>query len=202
MRHRSVAELMTPTAVSVGRQTTFKEIARLLDEFDITAVCVVDEENRPLGVVSEADLVRHHVAGSGPDTAGALMSSPAVVARPDGSVVRAARVMDRAEVKRLPVTGDDGRLVGVLSRSDLVRLFLRRDRAIQEEIVEDVMTRTLGLRPSDISVEVEDGRVTLSGRVRRPGLVPVLLRLCNSVDGVVGVVDRLRSDNETSGTGE
>ncbi|MEU2508981.1 CBS domain-containing protein [Streptomyces sp. NPDC007863] len=201
MRHRSVAELMTPTAVSVGRQTTFKEIARLLDEFDITAVCVVDEENRPLGVVSEADLVRHRVVGSGPDTAGALMSSPAVVARPDWSVVRAARVMDRAGVKRLPVTGDDGRLVGVLSRSDLVRLFLRRDRAIQEEIVEDVMTRTLGLHPSDIAVEVEDGRVTLSGTVRRPGLVPVLLRLCNSVDGVVGVVDRLRRDDETSDTG-
>ncbi|MER5736846.1 MULTISPECIES: CBS domain-containing protein [unclassified Streptomyces] len=202
MRHRSVAELMTPTAVSVGRQTPFKEIARLLDEFDITAVCVVDEEDRPLGVVSEADLVRRHVAGSGIDTAGALMSSPAVVARPDWSVVRAARLMDRAGVKRLPVTGDDGRLVGVLSRSDLVRLFLRRDRAIQEEIVEEVMTRTLGLHPSDVSVEVEDGRVTLSGTVRRPGLVPVLLRLCNSVDGVVGVVDRLRRDDRTSSTGK
>ncbi|KAA6215721.1 CBS domain-containing protein [Streptomyces filamentosus] len=202
MRHRSVAELMTPTAVSVGRQTPFKEIVRLLDEFDITAVCVVDEENRPLGVVSEADLVRRHAAGSGTDTAGALMSSPAVVAHPDWSVVRAARVMNRAEVKRLPVTGTDGRVVGVLSRSDLVRLFLRRDRAIQEEIVEDVMTRTLGLHPSDISVEVEDGRVTLSGTVRRPGLVPVLLRLCNSVDGVVGVVDRLRRDDRTSSTGK
>ncbi|WP_030748793.1 CBS domain-containing protein [Streptomyces griseus] len=201
MRHRSVAELMTPTAVSVGRQTPFKEIARLLDEFDITAVCVVDEENRPLGVVSEADLVRRHTAGSGTGTAGALMSSPPVVARPDWSVVRAARVMDRAKVKRLPVTGDDGRLVGVLSRSDLVRLFLRRDRAIQEEIVEDVMTRTLGLHPSDISVEVEDGRVTLSGTIRSPRLVPVLLRLCNSVDGVTGVVDRLQRDDRPPRTG-
>ncbi|WP_282693793.1 CBS domain-containing protein [Streptomyces sp. CC208A] len=191
MRHRSVAELMTPTAVSVGRDTSFKEIARLLDEFDITAVCVVDEEERPVGVVSEADLVRRRAAGSGLDTAGGLMSSPAVVARPDWSVVRAARVMDRARVKRLPVVGDDGRLLGVLSRSDLIQLFLRRDRAIQEEIVEDVVTRTLGLNPSDLSVEVEDGRVTLSGTVSRPGLVPVLLRLCNSVDGVVGVVDRL-----------
>ncbi|MFF5338480.1 CBS domain-containing protein [Streptomyces sp. NPDC013181] len=202
MRHRSVAELMTPTAVSVGRRTPFKEIARLLDEFDITAVCVVDEENRPLGVVSETDLVRRHEAGSSQDTAGALMSSPAVVAHPDWSVVRAARVMDRARVKRLPVTGDDGRVVGVLSRSDLVRLFLRRDRAIQEEIVEDVLTRTLGLRPSDVSVEVEDGRVTLSGTPRRPGLVPVLLMLCNSVDGVVAVVDRLRRDDRIPAPGK
>ncbi|GEB55287.1 CBS domain-containing protein [Streptomyces gardneri] len=195
MRHRSVADLMTPTAVSVGPGTTFKEIARLLDEFDITAVCVVDESNRPLGVVSEADLVRRRAAGAVLDTAGALMSSPAVVARPEWSVVRAARVMDRTRVKRLPVV-DDGRLVGVLSRSDLVQLFLRRDRAIQEEIVEDVVTHTLGLSPSALSVEVEDGRVTLSGTVRRRSLVPVLLRLCNSVDGVVGVVDRLRYEDD------
>ncbi|MEU3744159.1 MULTISPECIES: CBS domain-containing protein [Streptomyces] len=195
MRHRSVADLMTPTAVSVVPDTTFKEIARLLDEFDITAVCVVDDANRPLGVVSEADLVRRRAAGTGPGTAGALMSSPAVVARPEWSVVRAARVMERAGVKRLPVV-DDGRLVGVLSRSDLVQLFLRRDRAIQEEIVEDVVTHTLGLSPSALSVEVEDGRVTLSGTVRRRSLVPVLLRLCNSVDGVVGVVDRLGYEDD------
>ncbi|WP_328490545.1 CBS domain-containing protein [Streptomyces zaomyceticus] len=196
MRHRSVADLMTPTAVSVGPGTTFKEIARLLDEFDITAVCVVDESNRPLGVVSEADLVRRRAAGAVLDTAGALMSSPAVVARPEWSVVRAARVMDRTRGKRLPVVDDDGRLVGVLSRSDLVQLFLRRDRAIQEEIVEDVVTHTLGLSPSALSVEVEDGRVTLSGPVRRRSLVPVLLILCNSVDGVVGVVDRLRCEDD------
>ncbi|WP_306324734.1 CBS domain-containing protein [Streptomyces venezuelae] len=196
MRHRSVADLMTPTAVSVVPGTTFKEIARLLHEYDITALPVVDEENRPLGVVSEADLVRHRATGERPGTAGGLMSSPAVVARPEWSVVRASRVMNRARVKRLPVVDDDGRLVGVLSRSDLVRLFLRRDRAIQEEIVEDVITRTLLLSPSDLSVEVVDGRVTLSGTVRRHGLVPVLLRLCNSVDGVVGVVDRLRYEDD------
>ncbi|OKJ18079.1 hypothetical protein AMK23_35855 [Streptomyces sp. CB02130] len=195
MRHRSVADLMTPTAVSVVPGTTFKEIARLLDDFDITAVCVVDESNRPLGVVSEADLVRRRAAGDRPGTAGALMSRPVVVARPEWSVVRAARVMERARIKRLPVIDDDERLVGVLSRSDLVQLFLRRDRAIQEEIVEDVVTHTLMLSPSALSVEVEDGRVTLSGTVRR-SIVPVLLRLCNSVDGVVGVVDRLRYEDD------
>ncbi|WMX48447.1 CBS domain-containing protein [Streptomyces roseicoloratus] len=198
MRHRSVSDLITPTAVSVVPGTTFKEIARLLDEFDITAMPVVDESNRPLGVVSEADLVRHSATGERHGTAGALMSSPAVVARPEWSVVRAARVMDRAKVKRLPVVDVDGRLVGVLSRSDLVQLFLRRDRAIQEEIVEDVITRTLALSPSDVSVEVEDGIVTLSGTARRPGLVPVLLRLCNSVDGVVEVVDRLERENDAT----
>ncbi|NBE50269.1 CBS domain-containing protein [Streptomyces boluensis] len=199
MRHRSVADLMTPMAVSVAPETTFKEIARLLDEYDITAVPVVDEAYRPLGVVSEADLVRRRLHGAGADTAAALMSSPAVVAHPQWSVVRAARVMDREKVKRLPVVDGTGVLIGVLSRSDLVQLFLRRDRAIQEEIVEDVITRTLRLSPSALTVEVMDGRVTLSGTVRDPDVVPVLLRLCDSVDGVVTVVDRTRREDVPTG---
>ncbi|MFE9846153.1 CBS domain-containing protein [Streptomyces goshikiensis] len=128
MRHRSVADLMTPTAVSVQRGTPFKEIARLLKEFDISAVPVVDAA---------------------------------------------------------------GRLIGILSRSDLIQRFLRRDHAIQGEILEEVVTQTLGLNPSSLSVEVTDGLVTLSGRVSRRSLVAIVLRLCQSVDGVVDVVNRL-----------
>ncbi|MFB6613049.1 CBS domain-containing protein [Streptomyces sp. NPDC056367] len=190
MRHRSVAELMTPTAITVRPATAFKEIARLLREFDITAVPVVDETGRPVGVVSEADLLRRRTAGASP-TAGDLMTSPAVTARPDWSVVRAARVMQRHGVKRLPVVDEDGRVSGVLSRSDLIGLFLRQDHAIQEEIVEDLLTRTLGIAPSSISVVVGDGLVTLSGTVSRPELLPVIVRLCQSVDGVVDVDNRL-----------
>ncbi|MER6096501.1 CBS domain-containing protein [Streptomyces sp. NPDC001728] len=195
MRHRSVADLMTPTSVCVRPDTSLREIARLLHEFDITAVCVVDEANRPLGVVSERDLVRRQANGGGGNSAGELMSSPAVVARPEWSVVRAARVMDRQGIKRLPVVDEEGAVLGVLSRSDLVQLFLRRDRAIQEEIVEDLLTRTLRLSPSAVNVEVVDGVVTLSGVLPRRGLTPVVMRLCGSVDGVVGVVDRLRYDD-------
>ncbi|MDI9885124.1 CBS domain-containing protein [Streptomyces sp. HNM0645] len=191
MRHRSVADLMTPDAVAVVPGTTFKEIARLLDEFGISAVPVVDADGRPLGVVSEADLVRRQASGGGAPTAEGLMTSPAVVARPEWSVVKAARVMEKNRIKRLPVTDDTGRVIGVLSRSDLIQLFLRRDRAIQEEILEDVLTRTLRLSPSALSVEVADGRVTLSGTVPRRSLVPVTVRLCESVDGVVDVTDRL-----------
>ncbi|MFF0428137.1 CBS domain-containing protein [Streptomyces sp. NPDC004520] len=195
MRHRSVADLMTPTVVSVLPGSSLKEIARLLDEFDITAVCVVTEANHPLGVVSERDLVRRQADGGGASTAGELMTSPAVVARPEWSVVRAARVMDRQGVKRLPVVDEEGAVVGVLSRSDLLQLFLRRDRAIQEEIVEDVLTHTLRLPASAVNVEVADGLVTLSGVLPRCGMGPVVMRLCGSVDGVAGVVDRLRYDD-------
>ncbi|MFE2547384.1 CBS domain-containing protein [Streptomyces sp. NPDC059355] len=190
MRHRSVADLMTHTAVTVRRTTAFKEIARLLKEFDITAMPVTDETGHPVGVVSEADLLRRRHAG-GAATAEELMTSPAVTARPEWNVVRAARVMQRHRVKRLPVVDEEGRVVGVLSRSDLIQLFLRRDHAIQEEIIEDVLTRTLHLAPSAVTVEVDDGLVTLSGTVPQPALLPVVVRLCRSVDGVVDVDSRL-----------
>ncbi|MCX5613224.1 CBS domain-containing protein [Streptomyces sp. NBC_00047] len=201
MRHRSVADLMTPTAVSVRRGTPFKEIARLLDEFDITVVPVVDESERPVGVVSEADLLRRRDGGSGATTASDVMTSPAITADPDWSVVRAARVMRKHSVKRLPVVDATGRLIGILSRSDLLQLFLRRDHAIQEEILEDVLTRTLRLSPSDLTVEVTDGVVTLSGTVGRHSLVPIVVRLCQSVDGVVDVINRLNYQHEDMSLG-
>ncbi|AWZ03472.1 MULTISPECIES: CBS domain-containing protein [unclassified Streptomyces] len=196
MRHRSVAGLMTPTAVSVRRGTPFKEIARLLKEFDISAVPVVDEAERPVGVVSEADLLRRPGSGNGSNTAADVMTSPAITAQPEWSVVRAARVMRKHQVKRLPVVDATGRLIGILSRSDLLQLFLRRDHAIQEEILEDVLTRALGLRPSSLTVEVTDGLVTLSGTVSRHSLIPIVLRLCQSVDGVVDVVNRLNYEQD------
>ncbi|GAA1261834.1 CBS domain-containing protein [Streptomyces aureus] len=189
MRHRSVADLMTPSAITVQRGTAFKEVARLLDEFGITALPVVDDAGHPVGVVSEADLLQKH--GSGSDTAADLMSAPAVTAQPGWSVVRAARLMRKNQIKRLPVVDDQNHVIGVVSRSDLIQLFLRRDRAIQEEILEDVLTQTLRISPSALTVDVVDGVVTLSGSVPRSSLVPIVLRLCQSVDGVVHVVDRL-----------
>ncbi|MEW9521712.1 CBS domain-containing protein [Streptomyces tubercidicus] len=200
MRHRTVADLMTPEAVVVQRGTPFKEIARLLDEYDITAVPVLDEDDQPVGVVSEADLLRRQIAKLGATTAEAIMTSPAVVARPEWSVVEAAKTMEKKKVKRLPVVDDSGRLIGVISRSDLVQLFLRRDRAIQEEVLEEVLTRTLGVAPSAVTVEVSDGHVTLTGSLERKSLLPIAVRLCESVDGVVEVVDRLsylRDDTAT-----
>ncbi|MET9625614.1 CBS domain-containing protein [Streptomyces sp. NPDC006464] len=201
MRNRSVADLMTPTAVAVQPGTSFKEIARLLDEYGITAVPVVDADDRPVGVVSEADLLRRHTTKDGPSTAEAMMTSPVVVARPSWTAIEAARLMERHRVKRLPVVDAGGRLIGVLSRSDLLQLFLRRDRAIQEEILEDVVTRILGLSPASIHIDVDEGRVTLSGTLERRSVAPVFVRLCESVDGVVEVVDRLTYEDQDRGPG-
>jgi CBS-domain-containing membrane protein len=180
---------VTPSAITVQRGTAFQEVARLLNEFGITALPVVDDAGHPVGVVSEADLLQRH--GSGTDTADDLMTSPAITAHPAWSVVRAARPMRKNKIKRLPVIDDGNHVIGVVSRSDLIQLFLRRDHAIQEEILEDVLTRTLRISPSALTVGVVDGVVTLSGSVPRSSLVPIVLRLCQSVDGVVDVVDRL-----------
>ncbi|MFD3666274.1 CBS domain-containing protein [Streptomyces sp. NPDC058659] len=200
MRNRSVADLMTPAAVAVQRGTSFKEIARLLDEYGITAVPVVDDENRPVGVVSEADLLRRHSAKDGPSTAEAMMSSPVLTARPSWTAVEAARLMERHRVKRLPVVDSEGRLIGVLSRSDLLQLFLRRDRSIQEEIREDVVVRILRLSPAAVHIDVDEGVVTLSGTLESADTAPILVRLCETVDGVVEVVDRLAYEDDGDGT--
>ncbi|MFI6654992.1 CBS domain-containing protein [Streptomyces sp. NPDC050523] len=206
MQHRTVADLMTHAVVRVRRDTPFKEIVELLAENGITAVPVVDELDHPLGVVSEADLLRKCSARTDPSSAtpvphleawerakaeGAraeeLMSAPAVCARPEWTVVEAARLMALRNVKRLPVVDEADRLKGIVSRGDLLRVFLRRDDAIRDEIEHDVLRGTLGLAPSDVAAEVHEGQVTLRGTVEVPSLIPIVERLCRDVDGVVSV---------------
>lgn len=191
MQHRMVSDLMTTPVVRVGKDAGFKEIAKLLAEYDITAVPVVDDDDRPVGVVSEADLLRKEAGRLDPagllpvlhprpadrtkqeaTTAEGLMNSPAITARPQWTVVEAAQVMDRYRVKRLPVVDEAERLVGVISRADLLRVFLRGDRAIREEISRDVLIRTLGIAPDSVTVHVVDGRVALSGIVERKSSFP------------------------------
>ncbi|MFG3294851.1 CBS domain-containing protein [Streptomyces sp. NPDC048179] len=187
MQHRTVADLMTHEVVRARRDTSFKEIVRLLADNDVTAVPVVDELDHPVGVVSEADLLRKCSEKAEGSRAEELMSAPAVCARPEWTVVEAARVMTLQKVKRLPVVDEAERLTGVVSRGDLLRIFLRRDDAIREEIARDVLGRTLGLAPSDVSVEVREGRVTLTGTVEVNSLIPIIERLVGNVDGVVSL---------------
>ncbi|MFF4632685.1 CBS domain-containing protein [Streptomyces griseorubiginosus] len=203
MNHVRVRDLMSDAVVRVQGGTPFKEIAHLLQEYDITAVPVVDDEDRPRGVVSEADLLHKMRDGhrgdpvatgspSGPAKAGAvdaagLMTSPPLCAREDWSVVDAAREMTRHGVKRLLVVDDEGRLIGVVSRSDLLRVFLRTDRTIRTEILEEVLVKTLGEAPSTVQVDVTHGHVVLSGRLSSPAVVTELVELCREVDGVVAV---------------
>ncbi|MFF8847894.1 CBS domain-containing protein [Streptomyces sp. NPDC015127] len=215
MLHRTVGDLMTTAVVSVRPDTGFKDIVQHLAEHGIAAVPVVDDQARPIGVVSEADLLRKQESQADPGghlapahvlsaerakahalTAEGLMTSPAVTARPQWSVVEAARAMARHHVKRLPVVDDAGQLVGIISRGDLLHVFLRRDPTIREEITTEVLTRTLGLDPGAVTVQVTDGRVTLSGTVPQNSLIPIAVRLSGSVDGVVDVTNHLRAETD------
>ncbi|MEU9544805.1 MULTISPECIES: CBS domain-containing protein [Streptomyces] len=210
MHHRTVDELMTRGVVRARRDTPFKELVRLLAENDVTAVPVVDDLDRPMGVVSEADLLRKSADQADPSgrtpvphleawerakaegsRAEELMSAPAVCARPEWSVVEAARLMEAQHVKRLPVVDEADRLLGIVSRGDLLRIFLRRDDAIREEITGDLLRHTMGIDPTEVTVEVRDGRVALGGTVEYRGLIPVIEQLCRGVDGVVSVASHI-----------
>ncbi|MFB7462947.1 CBS domain-containing protein [Streptomyces sp. NPDC056224] len=217
MHHRTVAELMTRDVVRARRDMPFKEIVKLLADNDVTAVPVVDELDRPMGVVSEADLLRKSSAQADPSgrtpiphleawerakaegaRAEELMSAPAVCARPDWTVVEAARLMAVQNVKRLPVVDETDRLRGIVSRGDLLRVFLRHDDAIRDEITGDVLQRTMGRVAAEVTVEVREGRVSLGGSVEAKSLIPVIERLCRSVDGVVSVSGDIRYGTDDS----
>ncbi|MBQ0984786.1 CBS domain-containing protein [Streptomyces sp. F63] len=219
MRHRTVGELMTRDVVSARPDTPFKELARLLSAHEVAAVPVVDATGRPIGVVSEEDLLRkatdrlegvdgdgdgdvspmpHLEAWERAKAEGAraeeIMSAPAVCVRPEWTVVEAARLMEIHGVKRLPVVDAADRLLGIVSRRDLLRVFLRTDEAIREEIRQEILAGTLGDAARDVTVEVADGQVRLGGSMASRRLVPVLVRLCRGVDGVVEVREHLAHD--------
>ncbi|MFJ3921799.1 CBS domain-containing protein [Streptomyces sp. NPDC090022] len=218
MRHREVGELMTREVVTVPRRATFKDIVRTLGEHRVSAVAVTDDDGHPLGVISESDLLPktadqgdwfsslpHPEPWESGKAAGTkaeeLMSAPAVCARPDWTVAEAARLMESQQVKRLLVVDGADVLVGIVTRGDLLRIFLREDDAIRHEITADVLDRTLHLEPTAVSVEVVDGQVTLHGAVRFRSLVPVVERLCRTVDGVVRVTEHLAWETDDTGTG-
>ncbi|WP_055484932.1 CBS domain-containing protein [Streptomyces sp. WMMB 322] len=195
---------MTHTVVAVGRQATFKDVTRSMQEWRVSAVPVLEADGRVIGVVSEADLLakeeyRDGVPGmneprermarllkSGALTAGDLMSSPAVSVREDARLTEAARIMARRHVKRLPVVDGEGRLRGVVSRGDLLKVFLRED----EDIAEEIRREVIGLLPGGgdgLRVAVENGVATVRGRLPDSSLAPVAARLIRSVEGVVDV---------------
>ncbi|WP_327186439.1 MULTISPECIES: CBS domain-containing protein [unclassified Streptomyces] len=213
---RIVGEVMTSEVVEARRETPFKDVARLLDRHRISGVPVVDDDDKVLGVISEADLIRHQAArpphgrvrrgrksarGATPDataaaratTAGELMSTPAITVHPEQRVADAARIMERRHVDRLPVVDEEDRLIGIATRRDLLRVFLRTDEEIGREVLEDVLTRAMCVPPHTVNVSVRDGMVTLQGRLEQRSGIPLAIQLTWRVDGVVGVVNNLTS---------
>jgi CBS-domain-containing membrane protein len=206
-----VADVMTADAMSVDEQAPFKEIVDIMEAFGYNALPVVDGDGRVLGLVSSADLVpkiefagteeqphlfegrRHRAArDKAAGTAAAeLMTTPAVTVLPQTTLVEAAKIMESGGLKRLPVVDDAGRLTGMVTRSDLLKVFLRDDTDIRREIRGEVLADLVGVEPSQVHVEVDDGVVTLLGRLDRRSLVPVTIRQIERVAGVVDVVSHL-----------
>jgi CBS-domain-containing membrane protein len=140
-------------------------------------------------------LRRRHAAATpgraGATTAGELMTTPVTTIDPEASVARAARCMREHRLGWLPVVEDGGRVVGVLGRSDLLRVFSRPDREIRAEVVDEVLGRVLLVDPRRITVDVDGGVVTLGGQLDLRADAQVAVRLVERVEGVVAVVDRL-----------
>ncbi|WP_328946450.1 CBS domain-containing protein [Streptomyces sp. NBC_00250] len=186
MKHMKIGGLMTDDVVSAVPATSFKEVAKLLAEHDITGVPVVDDDDHVVGVVSESDLLARDEL-----TARGLMTRPAITVHAEETVADAARLMVRRGVERLPVVDEEERLVGIVTRRDLLCVYLRPDAEVRDGIREDVLAEVMNLPGNAVDVHVLDGVVTLAGRVRRRSQALMLVRLAESVDGVVAVVDRL-----------
>ncbi|MEU6982054.1 CBS domain-containing protein [Streptomyces sp. NPDC046324] len=186
MKHMKVGGLMTDDVVSAVPATSFREVAKMLAEHEISGVPVLDQDDHVVGVVSESDLLARHEL-----TARALMTTPAVTVHAEETVADAARLMVRRGVERLPVVDEEERLVGIVTRRDLLCVYLRPDAEIRRRIREDVLADAMDLPGDAVDVHVLDGVVTLGGRVRRRSQALMLVGLAESVDGVVAVVDRL-----------
>lgn len=208
MKRRTVGNLMTRDVVSVLPDTTFKQIATLLTQHHISAVPVTDGHNRVIGVVSEADLLRRFQPPPGHwarrrtrkaearTVATELMTTPAVTVGTATDVVTAAQLLNTRNIKRLPVVDAEGRLLGIVSRHDLVGVFVRPDNDIADEIRQDVVLRGMFVEPSQVDVRVHEGVVTLRGQLERASLVAILGALVRRVDGVVDVRNQLTYERD------
>ncbi|HUK95359.1 MAG TPA: CBS domain-containing protein [Gaiellaceae bacterium] len=206
-----IEDLMTRDVVVVKPGASLKQAAELLVEHRISGLPVVDDENNVLGVFSEADVLPKETAGvlAQPSLAwltgfdievdrskldarvvGEAMTSPALTIEAEAPVSKAARLMSEKGINRLPVV-DEGKLVGIVTRADLVRAFVRSDAEIAEEIREELVVGHFGLDRRSVAVEVEDGEVMLGGRLQSRAEAELLVALVGAVPGVVTTCSRL-----------
>lgn len=211
-----VRDVLSTDVITAPAEASVAEIASLLAGRRISAVPIVDKHDVVIGVVSWTDLRDKLEIGEPAGTvrdgwlrrwvpprlrwpaAAAIdvMSAPAVTVRPDTSVAAAARLMYQQKVARLLVVDGDGRLVGIVSQRDLLKVHARLDAVIRDEVMQQVLRRTLMIEPGTVRAGVDDGLVTLSGRTARKSIAQAAVGLAEAVPGVTGVVDRLTFDTD------
>jgi CBS domain-containing protein len=204
----TVQDVMTTRVIWVKKDATFRDMAVALREYRVSAFPVVDDDRKVIGVVSEADMLNKEALDDEPGmisgilhrrdqskargvTAGDLMTAAVIAVRPDDTVEHAAKLMYDRRVKRLPVTDADGRLVGIVSRADVLSVFDRTDEAIRGEILDEILLGEFLVDPKAFDVSVKDGIVTLAGRPETSDNGHRIVRRVRHVQGVVAVRDRL-----------
>jgi CBS domain-containing protein len=207
-----VQDLMTTNVLTVPTSAPLKDAAALLADHRISGLPVVDDNRHVLGVLSEGDILFKE---SGPPerpsmlerllavpsigfdpklaarTVGEAMSAPALTIGPRRPVTEAATTMIEEGVNRLPVVDDEKHLIGIVTRADLVRAFVRSDAELEREIREDVLRRMMWMERGMVGVEVADGEVRLTGEVETKTDAEILPRLVQRVPGVVGVLSKV-----------
>ena len=203
----TVKDVMTTQVVVVRSGATFKEMAAALRQYRVSAFPVIDEHEKVIGIVSEADLLakealtdpgvltgvldHRDVSKAEGLTAGDLMTPRAVTVRPEDSVEHAAQLMYFLKVKRMPVVDADGGLVGLVSRADVLAVYDRPDDDIREEITGNVIVRGFGKDPRQFAVTVQAGVVTVQGSPETAALGHDIVRKIRHVPGVVAVHHQL-----------
>ena len=192
-----VRDIMTTGVVTVRPDTPHQTVAAMLRQHRVSGFPVADDDGKVVGVVTETDLValvagrrhrRHRAAEQA--TAGDLMSHPAVTVGPDDPVKTAARLMRKQRLQRLPVVDRDGRLAGVVSRSDVLSVFQRSDEEIRREVTQDVIADGFFTDPGRFRVTVHNGIVTLEGAPGSAVLGTAIAGQVEHLEGVVAVRDR------------
>jgi CBS-domain-containing membrane protein len=209
-RRRTVADVMTARVHVSSPSTPFKLLVRLIEENRVSAIPIVDGHGIPVGVVSESDLLlkerrpelegqnfRHPLqriqerAKAGGLVAADLMSQPPITVPLDTTLADAARLMQVRNVRRLIVVDSRGKIAGIVSRSDLLQVFLRTDEELRDEVVRQVIPAVLAPDGETVDVKVLSNVITLSGEVDRRSDADTLTRVTRDLDGVVGVVNLL-----------
>jgi len=204
-----VRELMTADVITIGPDASLKEAARRMIEAGVSGLIVTEDDGSLVGVITEADFVKSESDRRPKKRArvlswfshdvevphferlvGDAMTSEVVSVSPETDHAEAARVMQTEKVKRLPVV-DDGELIGIISRSDILRAFARPDESIIEELKEHVMRKVLWVDPKRVEVHVVEGNVVLEGQLETKSDAILLEDLAGRLDGVVSVKSRL-----------
>ena len=199
-----VLDLMTTDLIQVGPETTLRDAARLMVEARISGLPVTTEDGGLVGLVTEADFLRKEVdrgeimdtgllgilfnnreSLADAETVGEVMATELFTISPEATLVEAARTMTSHAVKRLPVVNQEGKLIGLIARSDIVAAFTRPDELIEDELKEDVMRRLLFLDPNVVNMEVKGGVVRIDGELPARSDARLLEAMVQRTDGVI-----------------